>query len=125
MLVYDLLRRVRGRDVAFTTALTLLITFQFVWQFRQAQIDATLCCLTTLSLYGLLRHLFAGPAFGWFCVGWAAAGLGVITKGVGFLPLLALIPYSVLALRGWPSTATPRDAHSAQTASSRSERRSG
>jgi 4-amino-4-deoxy-L-arabinose transferase-like glycosyltransferase len=110
LLVYDLLRRVRGRDVAFTTALTLLITFQFVWQFRQAQIDATLCLVTTLSLYGLLRHLFAGPAIGWFFVGWGAAGLGVITKGVGFLPLLALIPYAVLAGRGWPSTATPRDA---------------
>jgi 4-amino-4-deoxy-L-arabinose transferase-like glycosyltransferase len=109
LLVYDLLRRVRGREVAFTAALTLLVTFQFVWQFRQAQIDATLCFFTTLSLYGLLRHLFAGPAIGWFFAGWAAAGLGVITKGVGFLPLLALVPYAVLAARGWPSTATPRD----------------
>jgi 4-amino-4-deoxy-L-arabinose transferase-like glycosyltransferase len=109
VLVYDLLRRVRGREVAFTGSLVLLVTFQFVWQFRQAQIDATLCFFTTLGLYGLLRHLFAGPAIGWFFVGWAAAGVGVITKGVGFLPLLALIPYAVLAARGWQSTATPRD----------------
>jgi 4-amino-4-deoxy-L-arabinose transferase-like glycosyltransferase len=109
VLVYDLLRRVRGREVAFAGALTLLITFQFVWQFRQAQIDGVLCFLTTLSLYGLLRHLFAGPAIGWFFVGWAAAGLGVITKGVGFLPLLVLIPFAVLRARGWAATAPVRD----------------
>ena len=78
----------RGREVAFAGALVLLLTFQFVWQSRQAQIDGVLCFFTTLSLYGLLRHLFAGRRIGWFFVGWAAAGLGVITKGVGFLPLL-------------------------------------
>ncbi len=61
LLVYDLLRRVRGREVAFAGGLVLLLTFQFVWQFRQAQIDGVLCFFTTLSLYGLLRHLFAGP----------------------------------------------------------------
>ncbi len=109
VLVYDLLRRVRGREVAFAGGLVLLLTFQFVWQFRQAQIDGVLCFFTTLSLYGLLRHLFAGPALGWFFVGWAAAGLGVITKGVGFLPLLALIPFVVLAARGWPVTVPHRD----------------
>lgn len=109
VLVYDLLRRVRGREIAFAGALVLLFTFQFVWQFRQAQIDATLCFFTTLSLYGLLRHLFAGPAIGWFFVGWAAAGFGVITKGVGFLPLLLLVPYAVLSSLGWRSTATHRD----------------
>ena len=54
--------------------------FHFVWEARQAQIDATLCFLITLSLYGLLRHLSTGPAPGWFVAGWAAAGLGVITK---------------------------------------------
>ena len=74
LLVYDLLRRVRGREVALAGALMLLLTFQFVWQARQAQIDATLCFLTTLCLYGLLRHLCRGPAPGWFFVGWAAAG---------------------------------------------------
>ena len=105
LLVYDLLRRARGREVALAGALMLLLTFQFTWQARQAQIDATLCFLTTLSLYGLLRHLFVAPAPGWFVAGWAAAGLGVITKGVGFLPLLVLIPVGVLAARGWPLAA--------------------
>jgi 4-amino-4-deoxy-L-arabinose transferase-like glycosyltransferase len=110
VLVYDLLRRVDGREVAMAGALLLLLTFQFTWQARQAQIDATLCFLTTLSLYGLLRHLCAGPAFAWFAVGWAAAGFGVITKGVGFLPLLALLPAAALAARGWPLVAPVRDA---------------
>jgi 4-amino-4-deoxy-L-arabinose transferase-like glycosyltransferase len=109
LLVYDLLRRVRGREVAFAGGLVLLLTFQFVWQFRQAQIDGVLCFFTTLSLYGLLRHLFAGPGIGWFLVGWFAAGIGVITKGVGFLPLLLLIPFVVFAARGWPTTAPHRD----------------
>ena len=102
LLSYDLLRRARGREVALAGTLMLLITFQFVWQARQAQIDATLCFFTTLSLYGLLRHLLLGPARGWYLLGWAAAGFGVITKGVGFLPLLSLVPIAVFSVRGWP-----------------------
>ncbi|MGI9245675.1 MAG: hypothetical protein ACR2I8_03075, partial [Steroidobacteraceae bacterium] len=41
--------------------------------------------------------------------GWAAAGIGVITKGVGFLPLLILIPVVLLRARGWGATAPARD----------------
>jgi len=109
LLVYDLLRRARSREVALAGAFMLLITFQFVWQMRQAQIDGVLCFITTLSLYGLLRHIVLGPAPGWYLAGWAAAGFGVITKGVGFLPLLALIPHAILARRGWPGpTRGPR-----------------
>lgn len=98
LLIYDLVRRLWNRETGLAAALALLVTVQFVWQPRQAQIDATLCFFTTLSLYGLLRHCLLGPAWKWYAVGWAAAGLGIITKGVGFLPLLILIPY--LALRG-------------------------
>ena len=107
LLVYDLVRRAHGREAGIATGLVLLLTFQFVWQARQAQIDGVLCFMTTLSLYGLLRHLCLGPARGWFLAGWAAAGLGVITKGVGFLPLLAMIPFAVLARRRWRA-AVPR-----------------
>jgi 4-amino-4-deoxy-L-arabinose transferase-like glycosyltransferase len=93
VLVYDLARRLWNRETGLIAALALLATLQFVWQPRQGQIDATLCFLTTLSLYGLLRHCLCGPAWRWYVIGWAAAGLGIITKGVGFLPLLVLIPY--------------------------------
>jgi 4-amino-4-deoxy-L-arabinose transferase-like glycosyltransferase len=103
LLVYDLLRRAHGREVALAGALMLLLTFQFTEQARQAQIDGVLCFLTTLSLYGLLRHILLGPSPGWYVAGWAAAGLGVITKGVGFLPLLALVPFAILVRRGWPA----------------------
>ncbi|HLS83008.1 MAG TPA: glycosyltransferase family 39 protein [Steroidobacter sp.] len=96
VLVYDLARRLWSREIAFAAGLGLLLTVQFVWQARQGQIDATLCFFTTLSLYGLLRHLLLGPRWGWFVLGWAAAGVGVITKGVGFLPLAILPLHAVL-----------------------------
>ncbi len=100
-LVYDLVRRLYGRSGALASAGLLLCTVQFVLQMRSAQIDATLCLLTTLSLYALLRHLLLGPAWGWYFASGIAAGLGVITKGVGFLPLLALFPYAWLRSRGF------------------------
>jgi 4-amino-4-deoxy-L-arabinose transferase-like glycosyltransferase len=100
-LVYDLGRRLWNRETGLAAGLALLFTVQFVWQARQAQIDATLCFWTTLSLYGLLRHLLLGPAWRWYTIGWAAAGLGVITKGVGFLPLLVLIPFAFLRDEKW------------------------
>ena len=36
----------------------------------------------------------SGRQWKWYAIGWAAAGLGIITKGVGFLPLLVLLPYA-------------------------------
>lgn len=100
-LIYDLGRRLWNREVGFTAGLLLLGTVQFVWQGRQAQIDATSCFWIVLGLYGLLRHLLLGPNWRWYYVGCAAAGLGIITKGVGFLPLLILIPYFLLRDARW------------------------
>ena len=101
VLIYDLARRLWNREVGLAAGLVLLTSVQFVWQARQAQIDATLCFFTTLSLYGLLRHCLLGPQWKWYAVGWAAAGLGIITKGVGFLPLLVLIPYAMTRKGMW------------------------
>ena len=39
----------------------------------------------TLANYGLLRHMLRGPDWRWWMLGWAAAGLGTITKAVGVL----------------------------------------
>ncbi len=100
ILIYDLARRLWTREAGLGAALALLFCVQFVWQARQAQIDATLCFFTTLGLYGLLRHCLLGPDWKWYAIGWAAAGFGIITKGVGFLPLLVLIPYA-LTRKGW------------------------
>lgn len=101
LLIYDLVRRMWNRETGLAAGFALLLTFQFVWQGRQAQIDATLCFWCVLGLYGLLRHLLLGPAWGQFAIGCAAAGFGVITKGVGFLPLLILIPFAFLHGERW------------------------
>ncbi|MDE0680985.1 MAG: glycosyltransferase family 39 protein [Gammaproteobacteria bacterium] len=104
-LVWDLARRLWSRETAWWAALGLLACLQFTMQARSAQIDAVLCLLTTLSLYGLLRHLLLGPDWRWFNVGFLAAGVGVLTKGVGFLPLLVLLPWAGLR---WASWSLPR-----------------
>jgi 4-amino-4-deoxy-L-arabinose transferase-like glycosyltransferase len=100
-LVYDLARRLWNREAGLAAGLLLLGTVQFVWQGRMAQIDATVCFWIVLGLYGLLRHLLLGPAWRWYYIGFAAAGLGIITKGVGFLPLLVLLPYALLRNPRW------------------------
>ena len=111
LVVYDLVRRLHGREAGLAAGLLLLCTIQFAWQARQAQIDGTLCFLTTLGLYGLLRYLLVDGALRWWLIGWAAAGLGIISKGVGFLPLLVLLPATWLAWRGWTVRHRPSNGH--------------
>jgi 4-amino-4-deoxy-L-arabinose transferase-like glycosyltransferase len=101
-LVFDLTRRLYDRTTAAWAGVALLATFQFALEFKAAQIDPTMTMLTTVSLYALLRHLLLGPAWGWYAFGGFAAGLGVIAKGVGFLPLLVLAPYALLVRLRWP-----------------------
>ncbi len=100
-LVYDLGRRLVSRTAGVAAAILVVSTLHFVLTMRGAQIDPTLCFLTTFSLYALLRHLLLGPAWRWYFVGGLAAGLGIITKGVGFLPLLVLLPYFLMRAKGW------------------------
>jgi 4-amino-4-deoxy-L-arabinose transferase-like glycosyltransferase len=108
-LIYDFGRRLVSREAGLAAALITVCTLHFVMVMRGAQIDPVLCFIVTLSLYGLLRHLLLGPAWGWFALGGFVAGLGVITKGVGFLPLLVLIPYFLLRAFRWQGLA-PVDA---------------
>ncbi len=89
-LVRDLARRLYGASAGWAAMLLLLATLQFMAQAKSAQIDAVLCGFTTLALYGLARHLLQGPSPGWYAVAWLAMGAGVITKGVGFLPVFFL-----------------------------------
>jgi 4-amino-4-deoxy-L-arabinose transferase-like glycosyltransferase len=98
-LVYDLARRLWNHRSALLAAATLLLTIHFTYQMRNAQIDPLLLGWITLANYGLLRHLLLGPAWRWFALGCFFAGVGVITKGVGVLALLMLVPY-VVARRG-------------------------
>ncbi|WP_412502162.1 ArnT family glycosyltransferase [Shewanella algae] len=98
MLVYDLGARLWNVRTGRNAALLLLLVPQFLMQAKNAQIDAMVMCWVTLGCYGLLRHFLKGPSWGWYFAAWGFMGLGVITKGVGFLPLLLLLP---LAFYSW------------------------
>ena len=93
--VFDISKRIWGMRIARHATLLLLITPQFLIQAKFAQIDAMVACWITLGCYGLLRHFFCGPHWRWYFLGWGFMGLGIITKGVGFLPLLMLLPIAI------------------------------
>jgi len=101
LLIYDLARRLWDRRTGLFAAGALLATFQFVYQAKRAQIDPTVTFFLTLANYGLLRHFLLGPDWRAYWLGCFAAGLGVITKGVGVLALLLFAPYIFARLRHW------------------------
>jgi 4-amino-4-deoxy-L-arabinose transferase-like glycosyltransferase len=104
-LVRDLAQRLWSPRAGFWAATAVIVSIQFVYQAKRAQIDPTLVLLTTLGFYGLCRHVLLGPHWRWYWAGCAAAGVGVITKGVGFLPLLALLPFAAMARARWDGLA--------------------
>jgi 4-amino-4-deoxy-L-arabinose transferase-like glycosyltransferase len=81
--------------------MALLCVFQFVYQAKRAQIDPTVTFFVTLANYGLLRHFLLGPDWRMYWLGCFAAGLGVITKGVGVLALLMFAPYLFARFAHW------------------------
>jgi len=107
-LTVDLSRRLFGAAVATQTLWLLGFTLQFTLQAKTAQIDMMEVFWLTLCGYGLLRHLLLGPDWRWYWIGFAAAGVGVLTKGVGFLSLFLLLPLlwrpdlrARMSARGW------------------------
>ncbi|MGA9421877.1 MAG: glycosyltransferase family 39 protein [Rhodanobacteraceae bacterium] len=100
-LVHDLARRLWNRRVALLAAAAVLVSFDFTFQVRAAQIDALELFWLTLANVGLLRHFLLGPNWRWFVLGCIAAGLGVITKGVGVLAFLMFVPYVFACRQGW------------------------
>ena len=95
LLVYDLGKRLWNEQVAFWAVLILAFTPQFLLQGKTAQIDALVTFWITVGCYGLVRHFITGPHWRWYFVSWVAMGLGIMTKGVGFLPLLMLLPLAL------------------------------
>jgi 4-amino-4-deoxy-L-arabinose transferase-like glycosyltransferase len=100
-LVYDFARRQWNHRAGLLTAAAMLVSFDFTFQMRAAQIDGVEVFWITLAMYGLLRHLLLGPARRWYAIGLLAAGVGVITKGVGVLALLVFIPFWFARWRSW------------------------
>lgn len=99
-LVHDLAARLWNRRAAQYAALALFVCLQFGLQAKRGQIDMLLVMLTTLSLWGLLRHLLQGPQWRLLYLGLFAAGVGTVTKGVGFLPVLVLLPWLAARWQG-------------------------
>jgi 4-amino-4-deoxy-L-arabinose transferase-like glycosyltransferase len=101
VLTWDLGRRLWNPRVGLFAAAAVLVTFQFVYQVKRAQIDPLVMMWITLANWGLLLHLLKGPNWRAYWLGCFAAGLGVITKGVGVLALLMLLPFLFARARGW------------------------
>jgi 4-amino-4-deoxy-L-arabinose transferase-like glycosyltransferase len=97
--LFDITRRLWNSRVAWASVALLLASIQFVLQAKAAQIDASVCLWITLGCYGLLRALFTPNSRKWWFLGCICMGLGIMTKGVGFLPLLMLVPYSFVLWR--------------------------
>lgn len=102
-LVHDLARRLWNPRVGTHAALALLACLQFGLQAKRGQIDMLLVFWTTLSLWALCRVLLVAPDRRLLALGGFAAGLGTVTKGVGFLPLLVLLPWALFRRRA-PAT---------------------
>ncbi len=99
--VVDLGRRLWTRRVGLYAGWALLFAFQFTYQAKKAQIDPLVTFWITLANYGFLRHFLSGPDARMWWLGWFAAGLGTISKGVGALALLMCVPGLFAVLRGW------------------------
>ena len=106
-LTYDLGRRLWSRRVGLCSAVALLATIMFGFQAKRAQIDALVTSLITLANWAFAVHLLRGPHWRLWWLGCFAAGLGVITKGVGVIALLVLVPYLLMRRLGWPDIARP------------------
>ena len=114
--VYDLSQKLYGSRAALIAAATLLVTVQFTYQMKRAQIDPVLLLFCTISAYGFLRHALLGPQPRWYYLGWLFAGLGIMTKGVGFLPLLMLLALWPMRRFAFNGLSDPGSTHGGKSA---------
>ena len=102
LLTHDLAARFWGRRVGQAAMLALFACLQFGLQAKRAQIDMVLVAMTTASLWALLQYLLLRRSWPLLAFGTFAAGLGTVTKGVGFLPLLVFLPWLASRKRPGP-----------------------
>jgi 4-amino-4-deoxy-L-arabinose transferase-like glycosyltransferase len=106
-LTFDLGKRLWTPRTGLWAAIAVLVSVQFVYQFKRAQIDPVLVAMTTTAFYCIARHVLLGQNWKLLYTGFFLAGLGVITKGVGFLPLFSLLPLILFRRMGFqPLSAT-------------------
>lgn len=98
-LTFDIGSRLWNQRTGAVAAMLLMLAPQFVLQAQKAQIDAMVACWIAVACYGLLRHFFIQRSWGWYFTAWGFMGLGIITKGVGFLPLFLFIPLLAMKAR--------------------------
>ena len=89
-MTYDIAKRLWNPKIGLYAGFLLVITLHFILQAKSGQLDAPVAFWVMLGSYGLLRHLILGPAWRWYYLAFFAMGMGIITKGVGFLPVLML-----------------------------------
>jgi 4-amino-4-deoxy-L-arabinose transferase-like glycosyltransferase len=112
--VVDLGKRLWTRKVGLYAGWALLFALQFTYQAKKAQIDPLVTFWITLANYGFLRFFLCTrgdpkPDWRMWALGWFAAGLGTITKGVGVLALAMVLPALFATLRGWRNVRVPLD----------------
>lgn len=108
-LVYDLAKRLWGPQAAMAASVALALCLQFGLQAKRAQIDMVVVAMIMGAVWAMGRHLFLGHSPRWLWFGAFLAGVGTVTKGVGFLPLLMLLPAFILERRGTlPLPGAPR-----------------
>ena len=96
-LTYNLSLRLASEKAAMLSMLVLLLSPQFLIQAKFAQIDALVACFIWIGVYGLIQHFYVRVSWRWYFTAWFFMGLGIITKGVGFLPILLFIPIAFFA----------------------------
>ncbi|MDR2011503.1 MAG: glycosyltransferase family 39 protein [Rhodanobacter sp.] len=109
MLTWDLGRRLWNARTGLYAAIGVLFTFHFMYQVKRAQIDPLVMGWITLANWGLLLHFLRGPNWRAYWLGCFAAGLGVITKGVGVLAVLMFVPYLIARRRMWRDVTQTQD----------------
>ncbi|UPG85932.1 glycosyltransferase family 39 protein [Luteibacter aegosomatis] len=101
-------RRLWDARTGLYAAAIVLASMQFVEVVKHAQIDPLNLFWITLGNAGILVHCLRGPNWRMYWLGCFAAGLGVITKGVGVIALLMLLPYVGMRMRRWPGVTLTR-----------------
>ena len=96
-LTYNLSLRLASEKAAMLSMLVLLLSPQFFIQAKFAQIDALVACFIWIGVYGFIQHFYVRVSWRWYFTAWFFMGLGIITKGVGFLPILLFIPIAFFA----------------------------